>query len=54
MATNMNLSSDVVKMVKKALKCLKPRIKTAFDDEELRTLLVQTQGFINMRPLVSV
>ena len=43
-----------VKMVKKALKCLKPRIKAAFDDEELRTLLVQTQGFINMRPLMNV
>lgn len=43
-----------VKMFKRALKCLKPRIKTAFSDEELSTLIVQTQGFINMRPLVHV
>ena len=43
-----------VKIVKRALKCLKPRVKVAFDDEELRTLLVQTQGFVNMRPLINV
>ena len=43
-----------VKMVKRALRCLKPRIKTAFSDEELTTLMVQTQGFINMRPLLDI
>ena len=43
-----------VKMVKRALKCLKPRVKVAFDDEELRTLPVQTQDFVNMRPLMNV
>ena len=43
-----------VKMVKKSLKLLRPRIKTSLSDEELLTLIAQAQGFINMRPLVKV
>ena len=43
-----------VKLVKRALRCLKPRLKATFNDEELTTLIVQTQGFLNMRPLLDI
>ena len=41
-----------VKLVKKAFGALKPRMRVSFDEEEISTLLIQTVGFINMRPII--